>query len=77
MKIYVVPSAAYKQPGVFDTLSINLMASVVTAMNKEEALGRIMLDMKNKYPEEDGWLHLIGDIDDDSTEEIIELIDKL
>ena len=78
MKIYLVPCGAYKQSDMFfGDLFVTLVASIVVAMNKEEALGRILLDMKDKFPEKDKWIHLIGDIDEDSTEELKEVIEGL
>ena len=77
MKIYLVPCGAYKQSDIsFSGLSVTLIAMIVVAMNREEALGRVLLDMKDKFPEKDNWIHLIGDIDEDSTEELKEIIEK-
>ena len=78
MKIYLVPCGAY-QPSrlLYDGFPITLIALIVVAMNKDEALGRVLHDMKRKFPEEDGWVHLIGDVDEDSTEELKAIIGEI
>ena len=78
MKAYIIPSGAYKPPTFFGDFSIIMIANLVPAMNEEEAVGRVLLDMKNKFPAKDGWVHLIGEIDgEDSTKEIKEFAEKL
>ena len=78
MKVYIIPSAAYKPSLFLDGLRIIVVASIVPAMNEEEAMGRVLIDMKNKFPAKDGWVHLIGEIDgEDSTEEIKTLAGRL
>ncbi len=75
MKVYIIPSVAINS--LVDSPCPTVIASLVPAMNKEEALGRLLMNMKNRFPEKDGWIHLIGDIGDDSTEEIKALAERL
>ena len=78
MRIYLVPCGAYKPSDMFVSgLSVTLVALIVVAMNREEALGRVLLEMKDRFPAKDKWIHLIGDVDEDSTEELKEIVERL
>ncbi len=79
MKAYIVPSMAYKPKEFlgFGQQVFTIFATVTIAENKYDALGMVLSEMRENFPEKDGWIHRIGMVSGNRTKEIKEIAEQL